>query len=58
MGFPQQEYWTELPLPPPRALPGRGTEPTSPALAGELSTVKHSVYYDCISNVGTFNKET
>ena len=43
MGFPRQEYWSELPFPPPRDLPDQGIEPTSPALADELSTVKQSV---------------
>ena len=31
MGFPRQEYWSELPFPCPRDLPG--VEPMSPALA-------------------------
>ena len=36
-GFSRQEYWTWLPCPSPRDLPGTGIEPTSlmsPALAG------------------------
>ena len=41
--FSRQEYWSELPFPPPRDLPDQGIEPTSPALADELSTVKQSV---------------
>ena len=32
MGFPQQEYWSGLPLPFPGDLPDLGIEPTSPAL--------------------------
>ena len=39
MGFPRQEYWSELPFPPPGQLPNSGTKPPSlaaPALAGEL----------------------
>ena len=35
--FSRQEYWSELPFPPPRDLPDPGikpTSPTSPALAG------------------------
>ena len=37
MGFSRQEYWSELPCPPPGNLPDAGIEPaslTSPALAG------------------------
>ena len=37
MGLSQQEYWSELPFPPPRNLPDPGMEPKSPvapALAG------------------------
>ena len=32
MGFSRQEYWSELPCPPPRDLPNPETEPVSPAL--------------------------
>ena len=41
MGFSRQEYWSGLPHPPPRDLPGPGTEPvllTSPALTGGFFT--------------------
>ena len=31
MGFPRQVYWSGLPFPSPRDLPGPGTEPLSPA---------------------------
>ena len=30
MGFPQQEYWSRLPCPPPGHLPEPGIKPTSP----------------------------
>ena len=34
MGFPRQEYWSELPFPSPGYLPNLGIEPTSlPSLA-------------------------
>ena len=33
MGFPRQEYWSELPFPPPGDLPNPGVEPASPVLA-------------------------
>ena len=41
MGFSRQEYWSELPCPPPGYLPNPGIEPgslTSPALAGGFFT--------------------
>ena len=41
MGFPRQEYWSQLPFPPPGDLPDSGIEPTSlasPALAGGFFT--------------------
>ena len=41
MGFPRQEYWRELPFPPPGNLPDLGMEPMSPespALAGGFFT--------------------
>ena len=41
MGFSREEYWSELPCPPPRDLPDPGVEPVSlmsPALAGEFFT--------------------
>ena len=34
MGFPRQEYWSELPFPSPGDLPDTGIEPTSHAMAG------------------------
>ena len=33
MGFPRQEYWSELPFPPLRNFPNPGMELVSPALA-------------------------
>ena len=36
MGFPRQEHWSGLPFPPSEDLPNSGTEPESPALAGEF----------------------
>ena len=41
MGFSRQEYWGELPCPPPGDLPDPGIEPKSlmpSALAGEFFT--------------------
>ena len=40
-GFSRQEYWSELPCPPPEDLPDPGIEPMSlmsPALAGVFFT--------------------
>ena len=34
--LPRQEYWSELPFPPPGNLPNKGTEASSPSLAGSL----------------------
>ena len=34
MELSRQEYWLELPFPPPEDLPDPGTEPTSPAVPG------------------------
>ena len=38
MGFPRQEYWSELPFPTPKDLPNPEIEPVSPALAGSFLT--------------------
>ena len=40
MGFPKQEYWSGLPLPPPGDLPDPGIEPASPAFAGQFFTTE------------------
>ena len=40
MGFPRQEYWSELPFPSPGDLPNPGIESKSPALAGRFFTTK------------------
>ena len=34
MGFPRQEYWSELPFSAPVDLPNPGIKPVSPAVAG------------------------
>ena len=34
MEFSRQEYWHELPFPPPEDLPDPGIKPTSPAAPG------------------------
>ena len=40
MGFSKQEYWSELPFPPPGDLPDPGTEPVSPTLAGRFFIIE------------------
>ena len=40
MGFPRQEYWSELPFPSPGDLPNPGIKPAFPALAGGFSTTE------------------
>ena len=40
MGFPRQEYWSGLPLPPPGDLPDPGIEPEAPTLAGRIFTTE------------------
>ena len=39
MGFSRQEYWSELPFPPPGDLYDPGIEPVSPELAGRFFTI-------------------
>ena len=41
MGFPRQEYWTELPFLSPGDLPDPGTEPMSPALQVDSLLLSH-----------------
>jgi len=40
VGFPSQEYRTELPIPFPGYLPHPGIKPASPALAGGFFTAE------------------
>ena len=40
MEFSRQEYWSQLPWPPPRDLPHPGTKPASPALTGGFFTTE------------------
>ena len=40
MGFSRQEYWNELPFPPPGNLPNPGIESTSPTLADGFFTTE------------------
>ena len=39
--FSRQEYWSELPSPPPGDLPNLGIEPQSPALQVESLPLRH-----------------
>ena len=40
MGFPRQEYWSELTFPSPGDLPNPGIKPESPALADRFFTTE------------------
>ena len=40
MGFPRQEYWSELPFPTLGSLPEPRIKPMSPALAGGFFTTE------------------
>ena len=40
MGFFRQEYWNELPFPPPGELPDPGIQATFPELAGGFFTAE------------------
>ena len=42
MGSPRQEYWSELPFPPPGDLPDPGIKPRSPALQADSSVSEPS----------------
>ena len=56
MGFSRQEYWSELPFPPPGHLPDPGIKPASPASpvlqidSLQLSHLgsKHTIYRESI----------
>ena len=41
MGFSRQEYWSELPCPPPGDLPEPGTGPMSLALQADSLPLSH-----------------
>ena len=41
MGFPRQEYWSELSFPPPRDLANLGIEPTPPVLQADSLPLSH-----------------
>ena len=40
MGFPRQEFWSELPFPPPEDLRDPGIKPVSPELVGRFFTTR------------------
>ena len=41
LGFPRQEYWSELPFPPPGDLPDPGIKPGCPALLVDSLPLLH-----------------
>ena len=48
IGFPRQEYWSGLPVPPPGDLHCPGIELASPALAGRLFTAELPKKHPCL----------
>ena len=40
VGFPRQEFWSELPFPSPGDLPDPGIKPVAPPLAGGFLTTE------------------
>ena len=60
MGFPRQEYWSELPFPSPGDLPNPGIESKSPALAGRYSPkiLDYSFFSAMELEKNKMNKET
>ena len=54
MGFPRQEYWSELPFPSPEDLPNTKIEPTSLALQAESLLLSHREVLS--SNLRKFHK--
>ena len=50
MGFPRQEYWSELPFPSARHLPDPEIEPVSPALAGGFFPAEPPGSPQCLSS--------
>ena len=59
MGFPWQEYWSELPFLPPGDLPNPGIKLASPALAGGFFTTEahiHSWTLSLLPHLGNCKK--
>ena len=50
MGFPRQEYWSELPFPLPEDLPNPETEPRSPALQADSLSAELPGRPTCVTN--------
>ena len=50
MGFPRQEYWSELPFPSPGDFPVPGIEPESPALQVDYSLLLSHQGSPCLLN--------
>ena len=45
-GFPRQEYWSEVPCPPPADLPNPGIKPKSPALQADSLLSEPPIAWD------------
>ena len=51
MGFPRQEYWSELPFPSPGDLPNPGIKPRSPILQA-ASCIAGGFFTNCATREG------
>ena len=61
MGFSRQEYWAELPCPPPGNLPNPGIEPTSlvsPSWAGVFFSSLETWKPECLRGLGNWEEST
>ena len=59
MGFPRQEYWSDLPSPPPEDLPDPGIKPMSltfPILAGRFFTTRAIEGRNCLFSSVQFSR--
>ena len=58
MGFPRQEYWSELPFPSPEGLPDPGIEPGSPVLQADSLLSDYTVVKCKIEKLGITEKKS
>ena len=55
MGFPRQEYWSELPFPSPGHLPDPAIDPGPPSITGRLDSLPPEPPGKPIKHQGLFN---
>ena len=58
MGFPRQEYWSELPFPLPGYLPNPGFELAPPALARDSLPLSFCVFFKSFRNLFKWGEVT